>query len=155
MGVTLVLLLCLSLPINGTNWREDLGGWSAADWSVLALLGSVINVGTNLTMQRERRGRAAAAAAGADTDARCSSGAPLPGSVQSHTPPPPPLSPLLPRIPPCMQTPSGSWGLPQWPCLLACAWCAPWCCPRLFWAPQQSRPLCRWALEVEAPVRVG
>lgn len=53
MSATLVLLLCLSLPINGTNWGEDLGGWSAADWSVLALLGSVINVGSNLTMQRE------------------------------------------------------------------------------------------------------
>lgn len=48
-----MLLLCLSLPINGTNWGKDLGGWSAADWSVLALLGSVINVGSNLTMQRE------------------------------------------------------------------------------------------------------
>ncbi|KAI7835570.1 hypothetical protein COHA_010531 [Chlorella ohadii] len=51
MGVTLVLLLCLSLPVNGTHWAADLSGWSAADWSVLALLGSVINVGTNLTMQ--------------------------------------------------------------------------------------------------------
>lgn len=58
--VTLVLLLALSLPINGTNWGEDLAGWTAADWSVLAVLGSVINIGTNLTMQREPTGWACA-----------------------------------------------------------------------------------------------
>lgn len=54
--VTLVLLLALSLPINGTNWGEALAGWTATDWSVLAVLGSVINIGTNLTMQREPTG---------------------------------------------------------------------------------------------------
>lgn len=48
---TLVLLLCLSLPINGTHWKEDLQGWTAADWGVLGLLGSVINIGMNLATQ--------------------------------------------------------------------------------------------------------
>lgn len=47
----LALTVCLSLPINGTNWAEDLKGWSAADWGVLAALGSALNIGANLAMQ--------------------------------------------------------------------------------------------------------
>ncbi|KAL4440433.1 hypothetical protein ABPG75_003434 [Micractinium tetrahymenae] len=58
----LFTMLTLSLPIEGTDWAAQLAGWGATDWCLLALLGSVVYVGSNFRCRRV--GREGAWAAG-------------------------------------------------------------------------------------------
>lgn len=47
----LFTMLALSLPIEGTDWAAQLAGWGATDWCLLALLGSLVYVGSNFAIQ--------------------------------------------------------------------------------------------------------
>ena len=51
LGFCILVLLPLSLPINGTDWSRQFGGWGASDWAVLALTSSVVCVGANYAIQ--------------------------------------------------------------------------------------------------------
>lgn len=75
--VNIVVLAAVSLPLDGTDWAAQIsaapsmGPWSAVDWTALAALGSLLNIGVPLAFTvRHRRGGiaggrpAAAAAAG-------------------------------------------------------------------------------------------
>lgn len=45
MGLTVLVALPLSLALDGTDWAPAFAGWSAADWCMLLLGGTVLYVG--------------------------------------------------------------------------------------------------------------
>lgn len=47
----ILLLLPLSLAVDGTDWAAQFVGWSAHDWIVLAATASFVCVGANSTLQ--------------------------------------------------------------------------------------------------------
>ncbi|KAI7846420.1 hypothetical protein COHA_000130 [Chlorella ohadii] len=51
LAVACVLLTAITLPLDGTDWGVMAAYWSAADWLVLALLGSVVFVGLAFALQ--------------------------------------------------------------------------------------------------------
>ena len=50
-GSVLGLTLVLTLALDGSGWAAQLGSWTAGDWAVLCVLGSVVYVGSNFSMQ--------------------------------------------------------------------------------------------------------
>jgi hypothetical protein len=46
-----LLLLPLTLPIDGTDWGGQFEGWSAGSWAVLVLVSSVVCIGANFCIQ--------------------------------------------------------------------------------------------------------
>lgn len=54
LAVACVLLTAITLPLDGTDWGVMAAYWSAADWLVLALLGSVVFVGLAFALQVRR-----------------------------------------------------------------------------------------------------
>lgn len=50
LGFCILVLLPLSLPINGTDWSCQFGGWGTSDWAVLALA-PVVCVGSLSAIQ--------------------------------------------------------------------------------------------------------
>lgn len=46
-----LVFLALSLPINGTDWKEQFGGWTAGQWLILAFESSIAYVGSAAAMQ--------------------------------------------------------------------------------------------------------
>lgn len=49
-----VLLTAITLPLDGTDWGVMAASWTAVDWLVLALLGSVVFVGLAFALQVRR-----------------------------------------------------------------------------------------------------
>jgi len=42
MSLTVVAALPLTLALDGTNWAAGFAGWTAGDWCMLVLGGSVL-----------------------------------------------------------------------------------------------------------------
>lgn len=51
-----LLLLPLTLPIDGTDWSGQFGEWSASSWAMLVLVSSVVCIGANYCLQVESSG---------------------------------------------------------------------------------------------------
>jgi hypothetical protein len=47
----IVLLLPLTLPIDGADWSGQFEGWTASSWAVLVLVSSFVCVGANYCIQ--------------------------------------------------------------------------------------------------------
>ncbi len=42
LSLTIVVALPLTLPIDGTDWAAQFGGWSGGDWAWLVCGGTVV-----------------------------------------------------------------------------------------------------------------
>ncbi|PSC74038.1 hypothetical protein C2E20_2672 [Micractinium conductrix] len=51
LGLTVLVALPLSLPLDGTDWGGQFGPWDGSDWAMLACGGTVIFVGQNYLLQ--------------------------------------------------------------------------------------------------------
>lgn len=51
LALSVLLLLPLSLGIDGTAWGAQFSGWSAVDWTVLVLTSTVVYIGANAALQ--------------------------------------------------------------------------------------------------------
>ncbi|PRW61466.1 hypothetical protein C2E21_0666 [Chlorella sorokiniana] len=51
LSLTIVVALPLTLPIDGTDWAAQFGGWSGGDWAWLVCGGTVVYVGQNYLLQ--------------------------------------------------------------------------------------------------------
>lgn len=147
ISATLVVMLAISLPLDGTEWVTQLEPWSAGDWLVLVSCGSVVYVGSSVAMQvrqlcgmqraeghclagQRRRDGAAARRHRCDAQwprACCANPAPN-GARAAH----PPRSTRCGRLaPPRLRS---SW---------ACAWCLRSPSPSSFFRQPPFRPVCR------------
>jgi len=55
LPLTILALLPLSLPIDGSDWSANFRGWQANWWAVLMLNGSVVYLGGNFMLQVRRQ----------------------------------------------------------------------------------------------------
>lgn len=51
LPLCILLLLPLSLPIDGADWGAQFRGWSAGDWCILVANGSLVYLGSILLLQ--------------------------------------------------------------------------------------------------------
>lgn len=51
LPLTILALLPLSLPIDGSDWSSNFRSWSAGWWAVLVVNGSVVYLGGNFALQ--------------------------------------------------------------------------------------------------------
>ncbi|PSC73805.1 hypothetical protein C2E20_2922 [Micractinium conductrix] len=51
LGLSAVVLLPLSLGIDGTHWGAQFGGWAARDWVVLVATSTAVYLGANAALQ--------------------------------------------------------------------------------------------------------
>ena len=56
LGLSAVVLLPLSLGIDGTHWGAQFGGWAARDWVVLVATSTAVYLGANAALQVGRMG---------------------------------------------------------------------------------------------------
>lgn len=62
LALSVLLLLPLSLGVDGTDWGLQFGGWTGAEWAVLVVTSTAVYIGANAALQggkghRCRRGR--------------------------------------------------------------------------------------------------
>ncbi len=51
LGLCILVLLPLSLHINGADWSAQFVSWGVSDWAVLVLVSSVVCVGSIYAIQ--------------------------------------------------------------------------------------------------------
>jgi hypothetical protein len=51
MIASIIVLVPISLPLEGTDWAADMAPWNASDWVVLTALGTVVCIGAGILIQ--------------------------------------------------------------------------------------------------------